>query len=172
MAQIWRNACFWKNGIIAAVRNYFAQITVLRVPLQRRMLKWSFLSITYNRVLGKKGLCTTKHSFIYMATKAKQTLHAHTATMHDVMAGTHKKLTFSPTQTFHGVCDMLSHTFPHLCSRFLLFCTPYTPPSPWPSLFISQSVSHAPEHADSALLQGCIYQDDKALWDNSQVSQG
>lgn len=50
--------------------------------------------------------------------------------------------------------------------------SPRAPPSPWPSLFISQSASHAPEHADSALLQGCIYQNDKVLADNGRVSQG
>lgn len=50
--------------------------------------------------------------------------------------------------------------------------SPCAPPSPWPSLFISQSASHAPEHADSAPLQGCIYQNDKVLADNGRVSQG
>lgn len=126
----------------------------------------------FNRVLNWKGLYSIKHT--------------HTHTMQDVVSGAQGKLAFSPSlslflthkhthahaQIFYEQCDMLSHTFTSTSPFSPLSFAVRTPPSPWPSLFISQSASHAPEHADSALLQGCIYHDDKALSDNSQVSQG
>lgn len=68
-------------------------------------------------------------------------------------------------------CPILLH--PH--HQFLLSCL-LCLPLPLLDLLFSlvrvRTLTHAPERADSALLQGCIYQGDKALPDNSQVSQG
>lgn len=180
---------FWKGearNYCCKERLYFAPITVFCVPLQRRILRWSFLSKSIIECQARSASIAATKLFIYTAahthTKANTAcIHCHHTRCYGRNTHGHsckaRTFAFSLSHTHANLSGSVWHVVPYFyihisVLHFSSSSHSVPPPPPWPSLFISQSVSHASKHADSALLQGCIYQDDKVLSDNSQVSQG